>query len=393
MSQPISFRVHSFRNLETPLRPLGYKDYYAVVKVQDLPDLSAWRKINVRDPKLTGSVPKAIRDGFNEKPDLFLLMNRGIVLSVEKVIFDQTKSDLRIFMSNPNVHGLLDGGHTYNIILEQRKPEIDQFVKLEILEGLSEDQITDVVDARNTSNQVRDESLMNLQGDFEQLKTFLKSAPYFDDIAFKEYETYKDTDNPKPIDIREIVAILTAFDRDSFNESVHPINAYRSKGACLTHFKENKNSIKKLYPLAQEILELYDLVQEKLPGLYNKARGRSGDVSVGRFGKLTGVTYRDGKPFNPLRFLKRKSKYGVPDGFVFPILAAFRAVLEETNGGYVWVKGLVPKELLDGELGTELAETIGSFASEHQNPSKTGKSLNVWKSCYQAARVYYLQTK
>ena len=392
MSHPISFPVHSFRNLETPLRAQGYRDYYAVVRVQDLPDLAAWRKINVRDPKMAGKVPEAIRDGFNERKDLFLLMNRGIVLSVEKIYFDQAKSLLKLILSNPDVHGLLDGGHTYNIIREEMKPEVDQFVKIEILEGLSIDEITDVVEARNTSNQVKDESLMNLQGDFNELATFLKGAPYYDDIAFKEYETY-DNGNPKPIDIREIIAVLTAFDRDNFNESVHPINAYRSKAACLTHFSDNKKSYKKLYPLAKEILDLYDLIQEKLPSLYNKARGRAGDVSVGRFGKLTGVSYRDGKLFKPLLFLKKKSKYGVPAGFVFPILGAFRAILEETNGGYDWGKGLDPKALLDGELGTELAETIGSFAAEHQNPSKTGKSLNVWKSCYQAARVYFLQAK
>jgi len=392
MSNQISFPVHSFRNLETPMRALGYMDYYAVVKVQDLPDLSDWRKINVRDPKMAGKVPDAIREGFNEKRDLFLLMNRGIVLSADKVYFDQAKSHLKLIMSNPNVHGLLDGGHTYNIIREQMKPDVDQFVKIEILEGLSAEEITDVVEARNTSNQVKDESLMNLQGDFDQLGTFLKRAPYYNDIAFKEYETY-DNGDPKPIDIREIIAILTAFDRDNFNESTHPINAYRSKAACLTHFADNKKSYKKLYPLANEILDLYDLIQEKLPGLDNTARGRSGDVSRGAFGKLTGVSYRDGKLFNSLKYLKRKSKYGVPAGFVFPILGAFRALLEESNGGYVWGKGLDPKGLLDGDLGTELAETIGSFAAEHQNPSKTGKSLNVWKSCYQAARVFYLQTK
>jgi hypothetical protein len=243
MSQPISFPIHSFRNLETPLRAQGYRDYYAVVRVQDLPELAGWREINVRDPKMTGWVPAAIREGFNDKKDLFLLMNRGIVLSVEKVYFDQAKSLLKLIMSNPKVHGLLDGGHTYNIIREEMKPDVDQFVKVEILEGLSAEEIRDVVDARNTSNQVKDESLMNLQGDFDQLRTFLKDAPYFKDIAFKEYETYENGDQ-KPIDIRDIIGILTAFDRDNFNESVHPINSYRSKAACLDHFSAHKASFK-----------------------------------------------------------------------------------------------------------------------------------------------------
>src|SRR2546423_1665542 len=111
----ISFNVHSFRHLETPFKRQGHKDYYAIVNVNDLPDLSAWRKINVRDPKLTGKVPKAIRQGFKDQ-ELFTFMNRGIVLAVESVSFDQVTSILTITLSNPLLHGLLDGGHTYNIV-------------------------------------------------------------------------------------------------------------------------------------------------------------------------------------------------------------------------------------------------------------------------------------
>jgi len=129
---------------------------------------------------------------------------------------------------------------------------------------------------------------MNLAGEFAALKTALKDAPYFGQIAFKEYEIDEDG-NPKPIDVREIVAILTAFDRDHFNDSVHPINSYRSKSACLTHFKENQQSYKKIYPLAKEMLALYDHVRDYLPDLYNKVRGQSGSVSGGKFGRLTGV--------------------------------------------------------------------------------------------------------
>jgi hypothetical protein len=392
MQHSLSFPVISFRNLETPFRPTGYKDYYAVVRVQDLPDLSAWRKINVRDPKLTGAVPKAIREGFNEKPDLFLFMNRGIVLSVEKVYFDSAKSDLKIILTDPNVHGLLDGGHTYNIILEERKPDVNQYVKVEILEGLNSEEITDVVDARNTSNQVRDESLMNLAKHFDDLKEYLKDAPYFDDIAFKEFEVDA-RGNPKPIDIREVIALLSVFDKDNFSENVHPLMAYSSKNATLKHFRSHRHSFEKIYPLANDILLLYDHIQEHLPALYNKARKDYASVSGGRFGQLTGVTYKKDKLITDLPYAKKKIKYGIPDGFIYPILGAFRAVVEEKDGKYVWGPGMDPIKMIDGPLGTKLADTIGNFALETQNPSKTGKSQIVWQSCYQAVENAYLRAK
>lgn len=385
-----TFPVGSFRHLETPFEKQGYRDYFAVVEIKHLPDLSAWRKINVRDPKLSGAVPKAIRESVKDNPELFVFMNRGIALSVDLVSFDTKSSKLTLSMRDPNIHGLLDGGHTYNILLEERDGlEESQYVRLEILQGFKPEEIPNLVDARNTSNQVRDQSLMNLSGEFEKLKKALAGRRYADLIAFKEYEVGGDG-NPKPIDVREVIAILTVLDRDNFDDKVHPINAYRSKAACLKHFEANRASYEKLYPLANDVLELYDLIQLHLPELYNKARAKRGDVSGGKFGRLTGVTTYDGKRKAQLNFIGKESKYGVPAGFVYPILAAFRALLEEKGRRYVWGKGMDPVKLVQGDLGETLADTIGNFALDARNPSKTGKSPLVWQACYQAGMVAYL---
>jgi hypothetical protein len=389
-----TFPVVSFRHLETPFQKEGYRDYFAIVDTSDLPKIPAhWREINVRDPKLTGAVPRAIRESFRSKPDMFVFLNRGIVLAVESVTFDNKSSFVTITLSNPELHGLLDGGHTYNIIAEET-PELQkpQYVRIEFLEGFNHEDITDVVDARNTSNQVRDQSLMNLAKKFDGLKVALAKEPYYEQIAFSEYEIGTDG-NPKPIDIREVVALLTTFDRDHFTDSSHPIMAYNSKQACLNHFSLYPESYQKIFPLAKEILPLYDHIREQLPFLYNKVRGQTDDVSGGRFGRLTGVAYRDGKKMQSLNYLNKDSKYGVPDGFVYPILGAFRSLIEEKKGVYVWGKGLKPVDLLKNGLGLKLADAIGNFALETQNPSKTGKSFSVWNSCYLAVQISYLTAK
>jgi hypothetical protein len=391
-AQHFSFPVESFRHLDTPFgKKSGYRDYFAVVALDDLPDLSDWRRINVRDPKLTGAVPEKIRDSVRANPDLFVFMNRGIVLTAESVSFDNKTGKLSLTMSDPEIHGLLDGGHTYNIILEENENlDFQQFVRIEILEGFQADEIPQLVDARNTSNQVKDQSLMNLRGEFEKLKAAIKKRKYADLIAFKEYEVDEEG-NPKPIDVREIVAILTLFDRDHFNQTTHPINAYRSKAACLKHFEVHKESFRKIYPLVDDILRLYDHIHLMLPELYNSVRGSKGDVSGGKFGKLTGVTTYKGKHGVKLHFIDKESKYGVPSGFVFPILGAFRALLEEKDGKYQWSNNIDPVKELQGDLGLQLADTIGNFALEAKNPSKTGKSPLVWQACYRAGRVAFLE--
>ena len=386
-----SFPASTFRHIETPFeKRSGYRNYVAVVDIHDLPDLSAWRKINVRDPKLTGSVPERIRKSVQTNLELFVFMNRGIVVAVDSVSFDNRSSKITLTMRDPNLHGLLDGGHTYNILCEEREAlDEPQFVKLEILEGFNQDELPDLVDARNTSNQVRDQSLMELQGEFEKLKRALSACAYADRIAYKEHEVLDDG-STKPIDVREVIAILTCFDRQNFTERVHPINAYRSKAACLQHFKEHKKDYERIYPLAPDILELYDEIQLQLPELYNRARGRNGEVAGGKFGKLTGVTTYKGTRKGHLLFTDRDTKYGVPAGFVYPVLGAFRALLDEKDGRYVWGKGLKPTKLLHSDLGETLADTIGNFALDARNPSKTGKSPLVWQACYQAAQVISL---
>lgn len=384
-SSSFTFPVVSFRNLDTPFQKQGYRDYFAVVDVGQLPDLSDWRQINVRDPKLTGSVPKAIRESFRDKADMFVFMNRGIVLSVDQVSFDNKASTVTIKLTNPHQHGLLDGGHTYNIVMEEvQSISESQYIRIEFLEGFEHNEIIDVVDARNTSNQVREQSLMNLAGEFEALKKALKGTPYLDLISFKEYE-FDEDGNPRPIDVREVVAILTLFDRDNFNESSHPIMAYNSKAACLKHFQQHTKSFRKMYAIAPDLLALYDHVREQLPLQYNR--------SGGKFGRLTGVTYYKNKKSQRLYFIDKETKYGVPDGFTYPIVSAFRALLEEKDGRYVWGKHSDPVELLKGDLGQKLADTIGNFAVGTQNPSKTGKSPLVWQTCYQSVLVAYLRSQ
>ena len=77
---------------------------------------------------------------------------------------------------------------------------------------------------------------------------------------------------------------------------------------------------------------------------------------------------------------------------MYPILAGFRALLEEKpDGMYEWGKGLSPEVLLQGDLGHNLAAAVGRKALEDQNPSKTGKSVSVWSECYLLAQNAYLK--
>lgn len=393
----LTIPVFSFRRIETPFdkRP-GYRNYLAIIDVANLPDMKDWRRINVRDPKLTGALTRDIRDSFLQNRDTFLFLNRGLVLAVDRVEFENDKGILHLVLSNPDLHGLLDGGHTYEIIKQYRSELPDlysqaQYVKVEVIEGFDSEELVRLVDARNSSNQVRDESLMNLDKQFEGIKNALSTEPYCDKIAFKEWEMFQNGD-PKPISIREVISLLMTMDRRNFSAKVHPINAYRSKAACLSHFKEHQDDFEPIYPIAAQVLRLWDFIHQELPDWYNRVRAERGGVARGSFGKLTGVVHigESGTP-QPLEFMEEQSRYVIPAGLKYPILGSLRALLIERNGRYFWGKKVNPEKLLSDGLGKDLAQTIGEFALDAQNPSKTGKSPLVWQSCYQCAELAYLR--
>ena len=263
-------------------------------------------------------------------------------------------------------------------------------MKVEIIEGFDPQELVKLVDARNSSNQVRDESLMNLAGEFEKIQAELKDMAYSDLIAYKEYEVLPNGD-PKPISVREIISYLITMDMRNFSRTAHPISSYRSKAACLKHFSEHKEDFEPIYPIAKDVLRLWDTIHIVLPTLYNRVRGDRGGVSGGKFGRLTGVSVSESSN-QQLYFVDDSSRYVIPAGLKYPILGAFRALLDERKGRYFWANGNDPCDLLRGQLGEDLVQTIGDFALDAQNPSKTGKSLLVWQSCYQCAELMRLRS-
>jgi hypothetical protein len=387
----IKFPVLSFRKIESPYEENGAKTFIAVVNVKEIPEtLEEWRQINVRDAKTKSTVSKSIRDTLKDDPNSFFFKNRGITLIVEKTEFDNKDNTLRLEMIDPKQHGLLDGGHTYSVIREYLvnlpKDELDDFnafVKIEIIEGISDNElVTNIVEARNTSTQVKEQSLEELRKSYEAIHKILDNKPYGNRIAYKEYELGEDG-NPKDIDIKEILSYLVCFDTESFDNNKHPIKAYSTKASVIEHFKQrqiDKQQMEKYIPLIPQILELRDYIYLGLPSAYNKD-------GEGKFGALTGVIWTENKPRmekEHLFFINKDSEYRIPSGFIYPILAAFRNLVRVKDGKCEWKTD--PIVFFD-DLKEELADTVGKQALSFKNPNKLGKDDATWKMCYQAVEL------
>ncbi len=113
--------VHSFRALPTPLASNGIHTYTCIVPVGEIPEaFTDWLEVNARESSLSGRVPKAIRQTLDEEPEHFVAFNRGLAIVAATVIYNNKANEVNITFEDQALHGVLDGGHTLAVILDQR---------------------------------------------------------------------------------------------------------------------------------------------------------------------------------------------------------------------------------------------------------------------------------
>lgn len=113
-------------------------------------------------------------------------MNRGILLSAKDVSYSNYSNEMTISFEDCEVHGNVDGGHTYRTILQYRN-QLDpgqQYVKIEILIGI-ESFFQSLAAARNTSVQVEDKSIAELEDRFDIIKNTLANESYISRVFLK----------------------------------------------------------------------------------------------------------------------------------------------------------------------------------------------------------------
>lgn len=385
MNNEIIFKVRSFRKIPNPyyLNDEEYvkraEMYYIVCDVKDVPN-SIPMDTNPREQKLTTAVAKKIRNSLtNPGANNFYLLNRGLLLSAEKVTFNSKNDTVSVIFSDKNVHGDIDGGHTYKIIQECQS-ELDygqQFVKIEILTGV-EDMFQELASARNTSTQVQDKSIAELYNRFEIIKQAIKNESFANEVFFEE-------NADGTIDVSDILALLNLFNIDRYPElNDYAIVSYNGKKQCIDYYikqhMENEETLAnpyvKMSKIMVDIFKLYDQLEVKARDYY------SGGISGKKYGLVTGVTKKkDGKPSFKTKFYKNNTDYLTPNGFLLPIMGAFRALVgTDDNGYYFWKKN--PFEIMD-KLGADLMEsTVDMSRTLGNNPNATGKNKQLWKNLY-----------
>lgn len=387
------FKFEAVRTLTSPVDKEKDDDgnkvkYYIVwVNLRDLPE-GMPTDVNPREVNMKTATAKKLKAAVSNSDPYFDMHNRGMVILANHVKTDPSKSTIEIdFGDDPSLYGVLDGGHTYKAIIENRKeiPEgMDKFVKIEIFVGKNID-VAKLSDARNTSVQVSDIALFNLENKFEFIKEALesKNETYRNEIAYKDNED-------KRIPISDLLRLMYAFNIDLFKDDTNaPIASYSGKAIVFKNYSEEYNKYNSSNPddandhkekniyylLAQELpvlVRLFELIQKDMGQKYKGYKIDNNQKSA--FGKIRGVKATDKAKTS---YHCESIKYDIPSGYIMPIFGAFRALLKRTKDGYLkWI--FKPEEIWERVGKTLVQNTLDTDT----NPNNIGKLKIVWQSNY-----------
>ena len=388
----LKFKVEALRTLASPYRK-GDKDestfetiYYLLVDMKDLPS-NIPLDVNPREPKMTTNVARSLIAAVVEPETDFYINNRGIVIAAKTLSFNSTESEVTIDLGNQEdendkyLYGILDGGHTYTAILYKRNeiPEgIRKFVRVEVITNVQN--ITRLSDARNTSVQVSDVALFNLDDKFDDIKAAIKDQVYANQIAYKDNED-------KPIHVSELLRLMYAFDIDKYpDDKAAPVQSYSGKAQVFKRYKQAYEtpfykSLTKELPL---LVELYDVIEHELPSKYKEYKKQQG-VANPRFGSVRGIESLNTP--TKTEFLNTPTDYSVSSGYIYPIFGAFRSLLkfDKVTGDITW---LFDPITIWQEVGTSIVQNTFETST---NPQLAGKDKQLWLSNYRIVETQSLR--
>jgi hypothetical protein len=256
--------------------------------------------------------------------------------------------------------------------------------------------LLDICAARNNNAQLTTEAKANQRGFYEEIRKRMPKE-IADRVEWKSNEWV--SDDVRPIKIRDIVALawipLTVLNEAGLlptqSESgaplsfaVLPQNIYRNKAEVSLLFDKlmeqpaiSKQKNGPQYELHNKLVASAFDVLAKLPVLYDKVYVEMGDAynksTGGKFGKIKEVRMpKRGTAFAP--FTHRESEYGVPDGYVLPIVYGLKSLLAVVDGKLGWSQD--PVAFLDRHMKV----LVGAFKMPMEmagfDPQKIAKSEN-----------------
>lgn len=394
-------KAKSFKKMEDPRdKNSGRVKYVCYVQACSIPqEFDEWMATNPREQKMTTNVAEKIKESLADNP-YFHELNRGILMSVQSVSYDNQSGEVSIILEDPTIHGNIDGGHTLRAILDAKSRSSisdEQYVFFEIFTGI--DSPVELAAARNTSVQVDLKSIAELEKSFEVIKKALRGLPFSNRVQYKMNEYYqndKDAEKIAVIDVREIISIIAMFSQSLYPyktsvgvlSETQPIQCYSGKEATLRKFlrlgssveatqKFNREKmIQDMTPIIPEIFKLWERIETTFPSKAS-ATGR-------RYGTRKYSKYDNGNTVGSSFFEENPLQYIIPKGIMYPLVSCFRSLVlvDEATGKYSWKKSPLDTWEI---IGAKLVAIV--LDEKAENPDALAKNSNLWGNLFKEVYI------
>lgn len=335
--------------------------------------------------KVPTQVHRAIRDTLANQPQNFTVLNSGIVVVAHKVEVDDKNKVIHLTSAS-----IINGAQTQGELkqyceqAERGGNEIAPInVKFEIIVTCDKPLIADISVARNFQNDVMSISIAGALGQLDGLKKAFQKSVKGKTIRMSETDIGVDI-----VATEKLLQVITALIPDALwikqekegNGEPNKVYTYARKAQCLKEFRDvytklfdrdgNKRDDvpadeRRKY---QELYQFYLDIAGEAWELYEKWKAHDGFRGTG------------------LRAIERNERgeiEEVPDGIVFPILAALSAFGKKDKGKWTldYPRGFDDKELI------KAAKTAYMDIAK-SNPNQMGKTKGCYSMVAQVANIY-----
>lgn len=306
-----------------------------------------------RSPTL---VHQAIRKTLDNDAEDFNVLNGGMVIVASDAEIDDKKREL--ILQQPSI---INGSQTQGELRRFYKryndePDVEPTIKFEIIVTDNADLVAEVSIARNFQNDVKPISIAGRLGQLDALEESLQTVDPTAKLRKAESDLVSDG---QFIDTEKVIQVTFALLPESVLEEVagrvdpsNKVFSYSQKTRCLRLFQTlvedgPKSAYKDFLAIAPIAWQLYER--------WKNHQGFKGT-------RIRSIERADGKIVE------------VPDGVIFPIVAAHSPFVRQTKSG--WKLAIPSKVYSDSDM-IEAAKQAYFDIADH-NPQTMGKS----KACY-----------
>ena len=372
-SENYRFTFHKCRNISSPEDDLAGRKVYSgsapVSSILGLDDNENVREYLVdakgKQRKSPTLVHQAIRKTLKENPEIFGVLNGGTVLVARSAEIDDKNRQL-ILEDASIINGSQTRGEVKRYFEHRSEDEAaDPSIKFEIIVTDDDDLIAEISISRNFQNDVKPISIAGRRGQLDELESSIQSVYSNKKLRKSESDLTADDDF---LDTEKLIQVTFALlPEDTPKPSgvsldlSNKVFSYSQKTRCLKIFQK----------LADEPnTEMYRAFVEIAPiawGLYEHWKRHQSFIGT----QIRSVERENGRVVD------------VPDGIIFPILAAHAAFVYRSAAGWRLNK---PELLSDEELINVAKQTYMDIAGH--NPHSMGKSKACYSSLMQITSIY-----